>query len=188
MRKWLCVGMLAAVVSITGGYWFFFKNPSATDQRQGILDLVDRLTRQKGIDVDAEASETIEVIEPLVVDRGSAAPPARLSSDDGPMPRATWTGGMKQPPRPDVESGRVLRMPYADEAEFLAIPFDPIQRILESKLNWLEIFDALKETDPSEEPEAKDIPRPNWNPHAYPHCPYTGGCPAPYPYRMSPRN
>jgi hypothetical protein len=130
-----------------------------------------QVTQQSRHDGDAEASD---VIEPLIVDRGRTPDaPAPAPAKVAWLPRVEWTPGMRQPPRPDAESGRALRMPYADEEEILRIPLDPLQRILRADLPRLDLFDDL-----AEESEPPDLPGPTVDPRHPPHCPHFGGCPA----------
>lgn len=189
MRKWLWLGIPTIVILGVGGYWYLSKTSTVTipDREVENRNDAERVAQNQKHDGDAEASD---VIEPLVVDRGGQTSEPSLPPvvDEGPMPRVVLTPGTKQPPRPDAEPDRVLRMPYADEEEILGVPFDPIQRILESKLSKLNPFEDLKDADPSEEAEPMEVvPPPVIVPYHHSHCPYTGGCPAPYPYRALPR-
>ena len=168
MRKWIGIALGIAVVGITG-YWFMNRS-NETSPTPDVPSPQFHVTQQARNDGDAEASE---VIEPLIVDRGVA--PIELTPKAASaawLPRVEWTPGMRQPPRPDVEPGRVLRMPYADEDEILRIPLDPLQRILAADLPRLDLFDDL-----TEESEPPAMP-PVLNPHHPPHCPHFGGCPA----------
>lgn len=185
MRKWILPAF--AILAIFGifGYWYFAKptpQPPVTHNpgKPGVLASVAKN------DGDAEASE---VIEPLVVDRGVSAPaPARIVANVELMPRVEWKPDMRQPPRPDAEFSRTLRMPYADEDEILGARLDPIVRLLESGLPRLDIFAELPNLDGAEESEPRETDVPAWNPYQPPHCPYTGSCPAPHRYRLAPRD
>jgi hypothetical protein len=130
-------------------------------------------------------AETCETIEPLVVE--GCVPAPTVTTDPGPMTRVVLEPWMTQAPRPDAESSKVLRMPYADEDVMAPLTLNPLTRILETTpLSELKIFENVKENDPSEEAENKETPEPmpmlDYH-HQYPYCPYHGGhCPAPYPY------
>jgi len=178
MRRWLSLAILMSMVVVATGIWYSSRPWTGTNIGGKTLT---RQTVRANVkdDGDAEASE---VIEPLVVDRGApVVAPSVPIVDVGPILRAQMMPGMQQPPRPDGVPGYQLRMPYADEPEILGVPFDPIQRILESQLEWLNIFEHLN--DPAEESAP-----PVWNPHAYPHCPYSGVCPVTHPFRGLPRD
>ncbi len=182
MRKMFLIGLATVAVGCVGAYCYFTRQVAPINVDTPVT--ANRPTRQANDDGAAEASD---VIEPLVVERSGAdnSNMPRPVIFNGPLDRATWTPATTQPPRPDAD-GRVLRMPYADEDEILGIPLDPIQRILDSTRPRLDIFEHL---DPSEEAEPKEETPPAMNPHHHhPFCPHTGGCPAPYPYRMGPRN
>jgi hypothetical protein len=184
MRNWLWVAGLTVALGGVCGYWYFTTTPSVTLGPQGLNGDVASITPGKG-DGDAETSEAFE---PLIVDRGGSegvqTPEPAL--DDGPMARVLLEPGMQQPPRPDAGSGRVPRMPYADEEEILDLSRSPLSRILESRLPFLNIFQELEKVTPDEEFENTEVPVPTVVPapnYHQNHCPRTGGCPAPYPYR-----
>lgn len=183
MRKWMC-GIVAVALCL-GGYWYFSRpahDPVGDERVVQSSPLTKQLRQNQG---NTEESEPSGPIEPLIVDRGeTVVPPVIFTGplahphyhgDD--MERGLWAPSTKIPPRPDA----TRRMPYADEEQYLDLSFDPIRWILETGFPRLQLFDDLP--DDSEESEAP----PAWHPHAYPHCPYTGGCPAPYPFRMMPR-
>jgi hypothetical protein len=185
MRKWLWIGALSVALSGAGGYWYL---STKTIVDVGPRPFVGPVASNGRNDGDAEASD---VVEPLIVDRGntfgvqSPEPPV----DDGPMSRVVLEPGMKQPPRPDAEQGRVPRMPYADEEEILGLTGNPVKRILESNLAPLNIFEELEKANPAEESETTEVappilPVPDYH---HNHCPYHGGCPAPYYPRSMPR-
>ncbi|MSQ94446.1 MAG: hypothetical protein EXR98_07810 [Gemmataceae bacterium] len=182
MRKWLYIGTMTFALGCVGCYFYF--NRTATDpilpDNMLKTDDRDRIAKNDG---NAELSETIE---PLRVEGGGqtiALSPAPAWLGD-PLPRIVLEPGMKQPPRPDGEPGRVLRMPYADEEEILALPLDPIQRMLDVTLPRLNLADDLNQAEESEPKQV--IPLLHMHPHLQ-HGPFSGGCPAPYPYRVMPR-
>jgi hypothetical protein len=193
MRKWLWIGTLGFTLGSVGGYWYFTTQTTGTNSNRESDD-VNRVVLNDKNDGDAEASEEIE---PLIVDPGkySVQNPA-APVDDGPMPRVVREPGMKQPPRPDAAPGRVPRMPYADEEEFLAVTLDPIKRILESTLPRLGIFEEIDKSDAADESEKNganpSVARPEGNPPMndhHQHCPYNHGhCPPPYSYRPMARD
>jgi hypothetical protein len=192
MRKWLWIGTLSFTLGSVGGYWYFTANTTGMNSNRESDD-VNRVVLNDKKDGDAEASEEIE---PLIVDHGkfSVQDPA-APVDEGPMPRVVLEPGMKQPPRPDAAPGRAPRMPYADEEGFLALTLDPIERILESTLPRLGIFEEIDKAAAAEESENKGANPPAPRPEAdrpmnyHQHCPYyPGHCPAPYYYRPMPRN
>jgi hypothetical protein len=112
MRKWICIAALTAIGASVGGYWYA-NHETAPREIEPVRPIVWRnsitIPRDDG---DAEASE---MIEPLIVDRGSAvAAPGMPIVMDQSAPRVQWTREITQPQRPDHEPGRVLRMPYAE--------------------------------------------------------------------------
>ena len=170
MRKWIWITPVLLVVGFAG-YWFI-KNNSGVPPMPDAPNPGFHVTQQARNDGDAEASE---VIEPLIVDRGVApVMPTPAPAAATWLPRVEWTPGVSQPPRPDREPGRVLRMPYADEDEILRIPLDPLQRVLAKDLPRFDLFSE----ELFEESELPDLPRPMIDPHHPPHCPHFGGCPA----------
>jgi hypothetical protein len=186
MRNWLWVGSLTVALGGVGGYWYFTAKPIETAPLHGSLGNTTRLVNAGNHD-DAEFSDAIE---PLVVDRGitTGVQTVEPPTDEGPMPRVVLEAWMKQPPRPDAESGGVPRMPYADEEEILGLTRPPLQRILEDG-SPLKIFEELEKAKPAEESGNPETKAPAMEYHHHPmHCPYTGGCPAPYPYRTVPRD
>ena len=109
MRKWQWIGLLSVALGSAYGYWYWTTPTSSAIE----VSPFATITPQFKDDGDAEASE---VIEPLEVDRlhAVAVQTPEPPIDDGPMPRVLLESGMEQPPRPDVEPGTKLRMPYAD--------------------------------------------------------------------------
>src|SRR5262245_25978372 len=156
MRKWLALAIPAAAILGIAGYWLLSSGSDETNERPPRSVVTRQAQRDDG---DAEASD---VIEPLIVDRGTPDAPTVIFTtpfNHGPLPRVTWSPGMDQPVRPDATTGRVLRMPYADEDDILGLRFDPIQRILESKLPELNLFEESEERDPMV------VPPPVMDPH-----------------------
>ena len=180
MRKWIFIGISVAVIGVAG-YWFMPRKNISLPARER-PDRHFPVTQQARND---GAAEPRVVIEPLIVDRGVVpSAPESGPTDRVLLPRVEWTPGAPQPPRPDIEPGQLLRMPYADEHEILRIPLDPLQRILDSSLPRLDLSEAWKD-DPTEESEPRETPAPPaYDPHHPSHCPHFGGCPAPFPYRV----
>jgi hypothetical protein len=112
MRKWLGIGAIL-LVGAAGAFWHFH----VATRPHGIEPLPNW---QPQGPVTAEPKELPEHelcnnFEPLVVE-GSTLPPVPCEPGmEFPMLRVVLAPGMEQPPRPDAESGTVLRMPYADE-------------------------------------------------------------------------
>ena len=182
MRKWHYVAAATAIAVSVAGYWWFSSDSTGPNPDDSGRRGFSKLTKQ--VAPNAGNTEESETIEPLIVDHGSApaiVPPVIFS---GPIARTTWNPETNQPPRPDAKR----RMPYADEAPVVAPVFDPIVWILESSLPELKLFDPIRDADPTEESEPREIAPPIWHPHAYPHCPYTGGCPAPSRFPLVPRD
>jgi hypothetical protein len=196
MRTRICLAIATTLAACLGGYWYFSRpvqDPLRDERVVQSSPLTKQLRQNQGT---TEESEPSGPIEPLIVDRGETdVPPVLFSGplsnpkyDEGGLytgsfGRGAWTTNTKLPPRPDA----TRRMPYADEEQYLDLSFDPIRWILETGFPRLKLFDDLPD-DGTEESEPMDTAPPAWHPHAYPHCPYTGGCPAPYPYRMMPRD
>ena len=191
MRKWLLIGAATTAFAIVGGVWYYTTREE-TNAGWRLTSRGDVVWDQPSVKHDGD-SETSDTIEPLVVERSvpvvqSVEPPV----DDAPMARVVLTLGMTQPPRPDSEPGKALRMPYADEEEIFGLLLNPIGPILEPDLTRLNVFDEIEKANPAEESENKEMepeplpPLPDYH-HHYQHCPYSGGCPAPYPYRTKPR-
>jgi hypothetical protein len=135
MRKWLCFGIVTIAAGTIGGVWLCSK-PAP------IRPVVTRPhVVPSGEKHDGEA-ETSDTIEPLVVDRGVGDVTVRLipPAQEEMMPRVLFAPHMQQPPRPDA--GSAPRMPYADEPEILAMPLDPVARILEAPN--ANLFDGLQ--------------------------------------------
>lgn len=110
MRKWLGISCLTIALGSVGGY-FYFEQVTAVPIRvpeKGVIVEIPKDPRD-----DAEPSEDVEPIHVSV--RTPNVRPLEPTKDDGPLPRVVLEPGVEQPPRPDEESGRVLRMPYADE-------------------------------------------------------------------------
>ena len=190
MRKWFLIGAVAVALGGIAGSWCYDWQQRITTGVT-VLPRVQRTTpRAAPFAKNDGNAEICETIEPLVVERGSSIASARPPLDEEAL-RVVLTPGMTQPPRPDA--GCVLRMPYADEEELLALPRYPLTLILEAGLSKLNIFEELlKNTDPAEESENKEpmptaerpepMPMPNYHHHDQ-YCPYSGGhCPAPYNY------
>jgi hypothetical protein len=167
----------AAVVVGVGAYWYSTRDAVDPDPAPSPGNGESRLTKQ--LPSHHGNTEESDAIEPLIVDHGTPLTVVTPVLYYGPLSRVEWHGNDNQPPRPDAESGRAPRMPYADEVVIPGIAFDPITWILESKLPDLNLFGGVEESEPNDPPPAA----PMWHPHAYPHCPYTGGCPAPARYR-----
>jgi hypothetical protein len=195
MRKLLWLGLGTVVLGTVvlggvGGVWFFWARLSATNSNLVAANDPDRASQNTKGEADDEASD---VIEPLVVDSGSqkedgsGAPEGDFAVELESVLRAILEPGMKQPPRPDAEPGAPSRMPYADEEDVLGVTKDPVTRILESDKPKVTVFDEIDKTKPPEESEPKAPEPPAVDPHQG-HCPRYDGCPAPYPYRMTPHN
>ncbi len=172
MRKWLFIGTMALSLACIGGYLYFHGTATDPDLPENLLnkDGPNRVAKNDG---DAEQSDTIE---PLKVEGSGAVNTANPAPPwtDNPLPRVILEPGMTQPPRPDGEPGRALRMPYADEEGILALPLDPVQRML--KVVFPNLIDELRDAEESE-------PAQNISPPHHQHCPFHGG----YPYRGLPR-
>jgi hypothetical protein len=183
MRKWLFSGTMIFALGCVGGYFYFHRTATDPILPDNMLktDNNDRIAKNDG---DAELSETIEPLRVEGAGSATVASPPSAWAHESPA-RVVLEPGMKQPPRPDGEPDRVLRMPYADEEEILALPLDPIQRMLDVTLPRLNLADELNDAEESEPRQVN--PPPHMHPH-HQHCPYSGGCPAPYPYRGMPRN
>ena len=184
MHKYFWIVVVTAALGAGSGYWYLTIKPTDVIPERITIRPVQVLPEVKN-DGDAEMSD---VIEPIIVDRGSnrgGVQSLEPPTDDGPLARVILEPGMQQPPRPDVEPGRVPRMPYADEEEILALPRDPIARILDVTLPRLDFFDEI-DRNPAEESEPP-VARPAMDYHQQ-HCPYHGHCPAPYNYRPMLRN
>ena len=164
MRKWLCLGIVTVAASCLGGYWLCSK-PAPN----GRMTIRPHSMKSEKHDGDAETSDTIE---PLVVDQGGGSVtfrPIPLANDEM-MPRVAFSPGMSQPPRPDARHGHTPRMPYADEETILAVPLDPVTRILESSQPLFKLFEGI-EFEPAEpEPEAQHPPCDYHR--MQPHCPF----------------
>jgi hypothetical protein len=194
MRKWLGIGMLSVAVVGVGAYWFFTKTNGWTAKRGPAVENV-RVENGRN-DGAAEASE---VIEPLIVQRSYNVAPEELNGEFGVelLPRVVLEPGVQQPPRPDVDSGNVARMPFADEEPELGngVWFFLDWSAIKAKLSKLNLFKEIEKADPAEESENKETNPPMEQPQThpfpdyhqqYPHCPYHGSCPA--PYRSMPRD
>ena len=180
MRKWHYVAIVAVIIASVGGYWYYAQNAVEPGPAPFTKDSVSRLTKQ--LPNNAGNAEESDTIEPLIVDHGAIHVSLPQSYSAAPMERAMWNPATQQPPRPDGERGAAPRMPYADEVLIPGAAFDPISWILESKLPDLNLFGGVEESEP------RDAPSPIWHPHAYQHCPYTGGCPAPSRFPLMPRD
>ena len=126
MRKWLCLGIVTVATSVIGGYWLSSKpTPVPVAVRPQPVVLGEKH------DGDAETSDTIE---PLVVDQGGGRVLFRaipLATEEM-MPRAVFTTGMVQPPRPDAELSKRRGCLMRTRKRFLRCLWIPITRILES--------------------------------------------------------
>jgi hypothetical protein len=176
MRKSYFIAIAAAIVA-GGAYWYSTRdtvdpNP-APSPGNGSSQLTKQLPSHNG------NTEESDAIEPLIVDHGTPPTVVTPVIFCGPLSRVESHGRENQPPRPDVESGRARRMPYADEVVIPGIAFDPIIWILESKLPDLNLFGGVEESEPNDLPPAAPI----WHPHAYPHCPRVIECPMPARFR-----
>ena len=80
-----------------------------------------------------------------------------------------FSPGMLQPPRPDA-AGNTPRMPYADEEAILAVPLDPVARILESSRLLVKVFEGIEFEPEESEPGAHHPPRDYHR--MQPHCPF----------------
>jgi hypothetical protein len=186
MRKWLWIGTASVVLGGAGVFWYL--DAARWFETATTVEVASRATTSTTTD----ESEPSDVFEPLPVE--GFEPFLSQQSDGGtsqaPMARVVLEPGTQQPPRPDAESGKILRMPYADEEE---LP-DPSANPWLLLLQRLNIFGRILETTPAEESESKEAaslpanPEPT-NPAPDPatdyhrqhqHCPYTGGCPYPY--------
>jgi hypothetical protein len=182
MRKLLWIGWGTALLGCVVGLWFLVATWPATDYYP-----VEKTTAQSPAQkAKEEDSEPSDVVEPLIVDPG---PPQVIGKGEvgplvegefgveiglqppAPVSRAVLEPGMKQPPRPDAETGVALRMPYADEK---VVGSGPPRS------------EKVEEENPVEESEPKVPEAPAVDPQDQ-HCPSTGRCPAPYPYRTPPR-
>src|SRR5437762_208427 len=120
-KHWLALGLAAIVV--VGACWYWNRTPG--DRKIDPEKNTGPVDRPHGTIIDAEE------IEPLVVDRGIAAPPAPMP-DDGPMPVVRLEPGMTQPVRPDAEFAP--QMPMADEPDVLGLRRNPVAAILDPLL------------------------------------------------------
>jgi hypothetical protein len=187
MRKLLWIGLATVAIGCAAGIWFYLANSRAANSNLGAKGDTGRVSQKNKGDGDGEPSDEVE---PLVVDPGppqvfGKAEAVLLEGEFGAemdtVLRAILEPGMKQPPRPDVEPGKAPRMPYADE-EVPGVAKDP---------PTVKIVDEVEKANPTEESEVKEPApmspeRPTVDSHPQ-HCPFMGGCPAPYPYRVTPR-
>lgn len=176
MRRKLWIGTLIVAVGSVVGYWWH--TPRKADPT------VDPVTPFVGPMERGGGTEESELIEPLQVEvRYPVSAPAAEPFDNGPPPRVVLEPDMEQPPRPDVEPGTKLRMPYADEEEGLGLTRVPELEIGAgpARQKLFELFDKANQVEeaPASMPPLSD--------YHHPHCPYQGGCPAPYPPRALPR-
>jgi len=135
MRKWLCLGIVTLAAGCIGGYWLCSKPAS-------INPVAVRPQLSKGGERHDGDAETSDTIEPLIVESGGGPVlfrPIPLASEEM-MPRVLFAPGMQQPPRPDAEANKTPRMPYADEEAILAMPLDPIARILDGAADGFHLF------------------------------------------------
>ena len=139
MRKWQLVIILSMVALAVGGYLYL------TQKSPPKVTPIDppRAAQGPKNDGDAEASEAIEPLRVNEVGAPNAAP----TIDDGPMPPVALEPGQQQPPRPDMEPGTKLRMPYADEEEGLGL-IRNMPEITDRELPRPNIFDQSIEPMP----------------------------------------
>ncbi|MSU77395.1 MAG: hypothetical protein EXS16_04775 [Gemmataceae bacterium] len=104
MRRWHMRVGCAVILVMAGGTWYFVGSGNSRPEQQPFVNV-------KG-DGDAEASD---IIEPLVVDGGLPVIVDTREPPLGPPLRVLLQLGMHQPPRPDANPDRPVRMPYADE-------------------------------------------------------------------------
>ena len=187
MRKWLWMGTAAVVLGSVGTYWCYLASPSDDPGTPGLdrRTTPQRQTAASKHDGNAESSDTIE---PLVVEGSSAVIRMPEASEEPAMTRVVLTAGMCQPPRPDAESGKLVRMPYADEdQDWFGVSIHPLLRVIESRLPRVTLFDKPGEPNAAEESEppgaADPMPEPTPAPmmdyhQQYPHCPYHGHYPS----------
>ncbi|MBI1832366.1 MAG: hypothetical protein HYR84_13060 [Planctomycetes bacterium] len=133
--------VIVAGAAVVAGYWY-----STTKRVEAPPLPASKLPIAKTPDNDGPAEQS-EVMEPIVVDaRNNPAEDAAK----GPvvhidmMPAVVSAPGAAQPPRPDAQPGRTLRMPYADEEDIDGLDRDPISRILDPNLWPLNLFEGLK--------------------------------------------
>jgi hypothetical protein len=113
MRKWLWIGSMSAVALGCLVIVWEINNHRGGDAPDDPLDPnPSPIVKNRDDDGNGEVSE---VIEPIIVERWVPPPETpEPPHDDEPAPRVNLQPGMAQPPRPDEEPGKVLRMPYAD--------------------------------------------------------------------------
>jgi hypothetical protein len=187
MRKWLGIGMLSVAVVGVGAYWFYMKTNGWTAKHEPSIEV--RVVQNGKSDGDAEASD---VIEPLMVQplQNTPAQEEFVGECEVELARVAQEPGIQQPPRPDMEPGKVVRMPCADEEPggvglWIFLDWSAIK----AKLSKLNLFREIEKSDPAEESENKETNPPTEQPRTepapdyhqqYPHCPYHGPCPTPY--------
>ena len=182
MRKWLWIGTLSVALGGAGGYWYFTQNTVVTNsgRRGAVVATVivpERRQRAKRAGRRADLGGWRRVVKDWEFwDEIGMQPPIPV--------RVNMAPGMQQPPRPDRIAGTVPRMPYADEEDVLALPRDPMKRLLEpTPLSKLNLFKDLTEES---EPQDANPPMPDYH-HDQQYCPYQGGhCPV--PLRTMPRD
>src|SRR5688500_4595962 len=104
MHKWQSTITLTVVCIAIAGYLVFTPAPT----RKTIPVEPSRWTQGPKNDGDDEAGE---VIEPLVVLNWGVVD-KRGESGAELLPRVELVPGVQQPPRPDAEPNKALRMPY----------------------------------------------------------------------------
>ena len=148
MRKWYWFGGLAVALGVGVGSWYL--GGSQLDPVVALALRVAQSTSRPIPEADGDA-EKCETIEPLVVEGNAPVAVCKPGPIDWEAPRVAWAPGVVQAPRPDMEPGQVLRMPYADE-DSLPILFNPLT--LHERAWQQNIFDELlKQGDPAEEAE-----------------------------------
>jgi hypothetical protein len=162
-KKWLGLAALLTVLAGVGVWYFASLRPTPPTE----------WTRQHRVNHDGDA-ELSDVIEPLWVERGRIEPVPTVRMADEPMARVVLEPGMTQPPRPDLDPNKTLRMPYADEDEILPRTIDPVTRLLQMTRPIIDLFEELNREEQSEaRDEETPVSRPEPDYHRmHPHCPY----------------
>ncbi len=111
MNKWFWLGALAFVLG-TGGVCWYFDMVKQIELARLPAHLREAAHPAAVPPDDTEPSEPIEPFDVEGAEPPTSEPPVVASA---PLPRVVFEAGMQQPPRPDTEGGRILRMPYADE-------------------------------------------------------------------------
>ena len=207
MRKWhwVGIGVLSALTVVGSGgwtYWFFGKTTvwvAKGVQAVHVVCLRNGAENGNGGNGGNEGNaEVSDVVEPLVVQKIDSVPAPETTDQPVSEPaRVKLEPGMQQPPRPEVESGEIPRMPMADEEVGVGAWFFAHWTSVKAALGQLDAVKCPENVDPSTEPESKqadpaaEMPMPEppvTTPampdyhHDYPHCPYQGPC----PYRGQP--